>query len=524
MLSLPIPVDADFPIIQYADDTIIALPADLEQLNVFKDILNQYAAFTGLKINFHKSSMIPINLSDEEASFLAEEFNCQLGSMPFTYLGLPMGTTKPSIKDLSPLTDRVERRLSAVSSFLSYGDRLVLVNSVLSSLPTYFLLSLKLPPGIIDVIDRARRHCLWKRKDKDKINSLAAWDLVCRPKNKGGLGIINLRIQNNALLLKHLHKFYNNEDIPWIHLVRDSYYHHAVPHAVVLAGSFWWRNIISLSDEYRSITKCEVGNGNSVLFWSDQWKDNMFDSSFPRLFSYAKDKLQSVREFFENESVLDNFHLPLSVQAHEELTNLQVILHNASLNPESNDSWIFKLGNKGFKSSKVYKLAFDHIDIDHPSCWIWKSKCISKHKFLAWLILHDRINTKDMILRRHWKVTQNHNCVLCQERVIEDWRHLFFNCNFSTRIWNYLQIPWIPGNTFASLSTAKRSFKGPCFTEIVIISCWCIWKQRNGWIFKNIRPTFRSWRSCFIHEVTMLKHRVKNDSVQNLLSWIENLP
>jgi hypothetical protein len=40
MLSLPIPVDADFPIIQYADDTIIALPADLDQLTVFKDILN----------------------------------------------------------------------------------------------------------------------------------------------------------------------------------------------------------------------------------------------------------------------------------------------------------------------------------------------------------------------------------------------------------------------------------------------------------------------------------------------------
>jgi hypothetical protein len=164
----------------------------MEQLVAFKRILDQYAAFTGLKINYHKSSMIPINLSEEEASILAEGFNCQLGSMPFTYLGLPMGTTKPSIKDFYPLTDRVERRLYAVSSFLSYGDRLVLVNSVLSSLPTYFMLSLKLPPRIIEVIDRARRHCLWKRKDKDKINSLAAWDMVCRPKNKGGLVLLIL--------------------------------------------------------------------------------------------------------------------------------------------------------------------------------------------------------------------------------------------------------------------------------------------------------------------------------------------
>jgi hypothetical protein len=120
----------------------------------------------------------------------------------------------------------------------------------------------------------------WKRKDKDKINSLAAWDMVCRPKNKGGLGIINLRVQNTALLLKHLHKFYNNEDIPWIHLVRDAYYHQVVPHAVVLTGSFWWKSIISLSDEYRSITKCEVGNGSSVLFWSDLWKDDLLTPTF----------------------------------------------------------------------------------------------------------------------------------------------------------------------------------------------------------------------------------------------------
>jgi hypothetical protein len=141
------------------------------------------------------------------------------------------------------------------------------------------------------------------------VNSLAAWEMVCRPKYKGGFGIINLKIQNTALLLKHLHKFYNNEDIPWVHLVRDAYYHQDVPHAVVLASSFWWRSIINLSDEYRNLTRCEVGNGSSILFWSDLWKDDMLGSTFPRLFSYAKDKLQSVKEFFGRDSMLDSFHL-----------------------------------------------------------------------------------------------------------------------------------------------------------------------------------------------------------------------
>jgi hypothetical protein len=78
------------------------------------------------------------------------------------------------------------------------------------------MLTLVIPVGVLEVIDRARRHCLWRRKDKEKINSLAAWDMVCKPKEKGGLGIINLKLQNAALLLKHLHKFYNNFDTPWV--------------------------------------------------------------------------------------------------------------------------------------------------------------------------------------------------------------------------------------------------------------------------------------------------------------------
>jgi hypothetical protein len=140
-----------------------------------------------------------------------------------------MGTTKPTIRDMSPLIDTTERRLCATSSLLSYGDRLVLVNLVLSSLPTFFMLSLMIPVGVADVVDRARRHCLWRRNDKDKIHSLAAWSTICKPKNKSGLGIINLKVQNVALLLKHLHKFYNNDATPWVQLIRDSYYFDSVP-------------------------------------------------------------------------------------------------------------------------------------------------------------------------------------------------------------------------------------------------------------------------------------------------------
>jgi hypothetical protein len=83
--------------------------------------------------------MLPINISDDYVKSLALSFGCVVGSFPFTYLGLPMGTTKPKMVDFLPLVDRMERRLTASSSFLAYGERLQLIGSCLSSMPIFFL-------------------------------------------------------------------------------------------------------------------------------------------------------------------------------------------------------------------------------------------------------------------------------------------------------------------------------------------------------------------------------------------------
>jgi hypothetical protein len=53
----------DFPVVQYANDTFIIMPACSQQVLVIKDILEKYATSTGLKIKFHKSSLVPINPS-----------------------------------------------------------------------------------------------------------------------------------------------------------------------------------------------------------------------------------------------------------------------------------------------------------------------------------------------------------------------------------------------------------------------------------------------------------------------------
>ena len=84
--------------------------------------------------------------------------------------------------------------------------------------------SLLLPPQVIKHIDKYRKHCLWSGGDINRKGCLAAWEPACRPKNEGGLRIIDLKNQNKALLLKHLDKFYNHAEIPWVQLTWEKLY------------------------------------------------------------------------------------------------------------------------------------------------------------------------------------------------------------------------------------------------------------------------------------------------------------
>lgn len=49
--------------------------------------------------------MMQILVNEEKLEILAGTFGCNIGSMPFTYLGLLVGTTKPRIVEFAPLID-----------------------------------------------------------------------------------------------------------------------------------------------------------------------------------------------------------------------------------------------------------------------------------------------------------------------------------------------------------------------------------------------------------------------------------
>jgi len=183
--------------------------------------------------------MLPINVNEGRFDLLSRTFGCAKGTLPFTYLGLPLGLTKPRVEDFTPLVNKCERRLASVSTFLSQAGRLELTNAVFSSLPTFYMCTFSLPATVIKQIDKFRKHCLWRGSDINaRKQPKAAWELVCQPKEEGGLGVLDLEKQNEALLLKNLHKFLNKCDIPWVCLVWDKLYPNGKLPNHTMKGSF----------------------------------------------------------------------------------------------------------------------------------------------------------------------------------------------------------------------------------------------------------------------------------------------
>jgi hypothetical protein len=304
LLKLPLPAigDQDFPIVQYADDTLLILEACPKQLFFLKAILNSFATSTGLKVNYNKSNMYPINVPSEKMEILSRTLNCQIGEMPFTYLGLPLGLAKPRKQHFLPLIQRIEKRLSCSSNFLSQAGRLVLVNSVFSALLTFFMCTLKIPKTIIKQIDIFRRNCLWRGNDlSSKKPPLISWVLVTQRKVNDRPGVLRLETQNEALLIKFLHKFFNNNDLPWVNLIWNNYYlSRGLPgHRNI--GSFWWKSMIKLLPNFKGLAHPVIGNGRSISFWDDQWSQNIPRQKFLELFSFVKNTKLSIKEAKEQD-------------------------------------------------------------------------------------------------------------------------------------------------------------------------------------------------------------------------------
>ena len=145
----------------FADDTILFCDANEEQILYVQMLLLCFEAMTGLKVNALKSEMVPIG-EVPNVHVLAKILGCRIGSLPMTYLGMPLGASHKSPTIWNPILERIERKLAGWKKmYLSKGRRLTLLKSTLASLPTYFLSLFTIPTHVANKIERLQRDFLW---------------------------------------------------------------------------------------------------------------------------------------------------------------------------------------------------------------------------------------------------------------------------------------------------------------------------------------------------------------------------
>jgi hypothetical protein len=91
---------------------------------------------------------------------------------------------------------------------------------------------------------------------------------------------------------------------------------------------------------------------------------------------------------------------------------------------DSNDVWTYIGGATRFKSSTAYKKLIGHQEIDPAFRWLWRSFCQPKHKVFCWLLLKDRLSTRNILRRKHMAL-DSYNCEICSMMVEETAEHLF---------------------------------------------------------------------------------------------------
>lgn len=155
--------------LQFVDDTLIICDRSLENVRTIESVLKLFELISGLKVNFHKSLLVGVNVKSEWIQEAVVNLNCKVGSKPFKYLGMLIGTNPRLLSSWKLMIDSVRRRLSRWANKSVYiCGRVVLLKSVLSTLLVYFLFFFKAPSNVISRIESILKKYLWGGGELDK--------------------------------------------------------------------------------------------------------------------------------------------------------------------------------------------------------------------------------------------------------------------------------------------------------------------------------------------------------------------
>ncbi|XP_022001404.1 uncharacterized protein LOC110898836 [Helianthus annuus] len=490
----------------YADDAIIMGDWSRDNiLNVVR-ILRCFHSCSSLQNKFTKSNLFGRGLIKGEVEDMAVLVGCKAATLPFKYLGLTVRVNMNCISNCRPVFDIFEKRLALWKAFfLSIGWRVTLIQSVLESLPSYFLSLYQAPIKVLADLEAMIRRFLWGGSSDVKKLHWVAWDRVTSPK------------QENL----------------WVKVIE----------ALHVGGSKWdffpakkanggvWCNIVSVLNKpvadnaaIRNLFKGVVGRGDSIIFWLDPWLfDVPLKDMFPSLFHLEVVKNCCVRDRILGEGLWLWRHVPNSEVEVAEWRDLVLALSSVTLS-DSLDRWRWVgSGSEGFSVAAVKKFIEAKSDYNNRFVMDWCKWVLLKCNILAWRAEMDRIPTVEALVARG-VVVDGEECSFCGSGP-DSVLHIFTACPVALGVWEKISF-WCRIMNFFVFSfrdlLAVHSFgdRGPlerkALQGIVISACWCLWKARNCLRFNGKRSSvddiFSEVRTVSFF---WFKHREK----KGLLDW-----
>ena len=144
----------------FANDTLIFCDTLPSQIGKLRDILSSFEAVSELHINLAKSKLVPVGEVLNMGELVAL-LGCRQSSLPMTYLGLLLGSKFKDRAIWNPILEKMERRLASWKRlYLSNGDKVNLLKSTLSTLPTYYLSLFPIPVDIANHIEKFQQDFL----------------------------------------------------------------------------------------------------------------------------------------------------------------------------------------------------------------------------------------------------------------------------------------------------------------------------------------------------------------------------
>uniref|UniRef100_A0A452XBT8 Reverse transcriptase zinc-binding domain-containing protein n=1 Tax=Aegilops tauschii subsp. strangulata TaxID=200361 RepID=A0A452XBT8_AEGTS len=377
---------------------------DLDKARNLKLLLCAFEELSGLKINFHKSELFYFGDAAESAPEYAEIFGCQLGQFPIRYLGIPIHYRRLTIADWRHVEERLEKRLASwKAKLLSYGGRLILINSVLSNMVLYMLSFFHLSKGVLQRLDYFRSSFFWQSGNETKKYRLARSSVLCRPKSQGGLGIQDLEIKNIALLSKWVYKLLTENGV-WQEIIRNKYVgSNAISQIHWKPGdSHFWSGVMKAKEFFFQFGTFSVRDGSQVRFWEDTWLgNNSLMVQYPSLYRIVRHKFVTIKQVFGQENPDISFHRDLLGTRLAAWNELLTRLEDIQLSYEP-DTFRWNLHQNGKFSVKSMYDAMVHCDVPVDNRKLWKLKIPLRVKIFLWFLNKGVILTRDNLARRNW--------------------------------------------------------------------------------------------------------------------------